>query len=154
YKRTPLHTIEPGIQVRGGDVINRDGTGGHSIYGPLFPDESLKLRHLSEGVISMANAGPDSNQSQFVITLAPTPWMDGSHVVFGTVLEGMQTLHRVAREYGLDSKADKAVTISDCGVITAHASAAEEESIERSTPAMVMDLIHEDIKEIRKAKAA
>lgn len=100
---------------QGGDITRGDGRGGQSIYGRTFPDENFKIKHAGFGTLSMANAGPDSNGSQFFICTGETPWLDGKHVVFGKVVEGDAVI-RAMEAVGSNSGATKVpVKIASCG---------------------------------------
>jgi peptidylprolyl isomerase len=106
--------------IQGGDFTRGDGTGGYSIYGPRFKDESFKGKagkHVGPGLLSMANAGKDSNGSQFFITVAPTPWLDGKHVVFGQVLTGWDVVKAIEAKGSPSGKTALGIYVRDCGLV-------------------------------------
>jgi peptidylprolyl isomerase len=107
----------PSLKIEGGDFTNGDGTGGESIYGEKFQDENFSLKHAVEGLLSMANSGPDSNGSQFFLTTVATPHLDGKHVVFGRVLEGMDVVKAMEAKGSPSGEPSAVVAISDCGEI-------------------------------------
>ncbi|MEB3173782.1 MAG: peptidylprolyl isomerase [Cyanobacteriota bacterium] len=117
YKGSIFHRVIPGFMAQGGDFTRGNGTGGESIYGAKFADENFEKKHDRPGLLSMANAGPNTNGSQFFITFAPTEWLDGKHVVFGAVIDGLELLKRLE---GLGSQSGKTkvpIQISDSGEI-------------------------------------
>jgi cyclophilin family peptidyl-prolyl cis-trans isomerase len=119
YDNSPFHRIIPEFMMQGGDFTNRNGTGGYSATSTTAPfaDENFDLKHDARGLLSMANSGPDTNRSQFFVTFAPTPWLDGKHVVFGKVVDGMDVLDKVEQLGTRSGRPLKPVELVDCRVL-------------------------------------
>lgn len=115
YKGSPFHRVIPGFMCQGGDITRGDGYGGKSIYGEKFADENFDLKHTGEGVLSMANSGPNSNGSQFFLCTRATPHLNGKHVVFGKVVEGMDVVKKVEALGSESGKTSAKIIVADCG---------------------------------------
>lgn len=118
YAGSAFHRVISGFMAQGGDFTRGNGTGGKSIYGEKFEDENFKIRHTKGGLLSMANAGPNTNGSQFFITFVPTPHLDGKHVVFGEVVSGQDIIQKMeSKSLDRSGKTDGTIKIAASGTV-------------------------------------
>jgi cyclophilin family peptidyl-prolyl cis-trans isomerase len=116
YRGSCIHRIVPGLLIQGGDITRGDGSGGVSIWGRDFRDENFAIHHTKRGILSMANFGPHTNNSQFVVSLSPCPWMERQSVAFGELVDGFAVLDVIESLAGPDQQVIRPVIVSHSGL--------------------------------------